>query len=412
MSGLDDAEAARAPWLTLVGVGADGEAGLSVRARRAISEAELVMGSARQLALVSRLIGGEMSPWPSPFADGVASLLARRGRPTCVLASGDPFFFGIGASLADELAPGEISCLPAPSSLSLAAAKLGWALQATDVVSLHGRDLHGIIPYLQPGRRSLCLSWNRETPSRLAAVLTGRGFGRSRLHVLEALGGPEERVRSTLAQEYALGDVSDLNLVGIEAHADPQALYVPSRASLPDAAFEHDGQLTKEDLRAIALSALRPRAGARLWDVGAGSGSIGIEFALSHPACRAIAVERDPGRCDRIRRNARALGAAEVSVVQGSAPEALSGLPRPDAVFIGGGSSDPALIEACWQALPSGGRLVVHAVSLAAEACLLRAFSERGGELRRVAIDSAAPLGGMTCWRPALPVVQWRIMKP
>lgn len=402
---------ATTPWLTLVGVGADGEAGLSPRAREAIENAELVFGSARQLALVPSLARGETAFWPTRFALGLARVLARRGKPTCVLSTGDPFFFGIGASLAPHLVPGEFICHPVPSSLSLAASRLGWALQDTEVVSLHGRELRTIVRYLHPGRRAFVLSWNLDTPAELARLLVARGFGPTRLTVLEALGGPEERSRTCLASDYNLSRCLDLNLVALELEIDPHAVWLPTRASLPDTEFEHDGQLTKQDIRAVTLSALRPRPGARLWDVGAGSGSIGIEWLLSHPACLAIAIEQEPARCERIRRNAHALGVPQLELVQGLAPDALSGLAQPDAVFIGGGAANPGVLDQCWHALSRGGWLVANAVSLETEAQLLAAYAAQGGELRRLSIESAAPLGTMTGWRPALPVMQWRIQK-
>lgn len=369
------------------------------------------MGSARQLALVAPLLRGETLEWPSPFSLGVERVLDRRGRPTCVLASGDPFFFGVGSTLAPRLVPGEFVCHPVPSSVSLAAARLGWPLQDTDVVSLHGRDLHEIVRYLVPNRRVLALSWNGETPGELAKLLVARGFGASRLVVLEALGGPGERVREASAHRYALAGVQDLNVIALEPTASERPLTAVCRASLPDAAFEHDGQLTKRDVRAITLSALGPRPGALLWDVGAGSGSIGIEWMLAHPACRAIAVEVDAERCARIRRNAQNLGAPGLDVRQGEAPAALAGLPSPDAVFIGGGASDPAVIEACWDALPYGGRIVVNAVAIETQALLLAAYRRRGGELCRISIEAAAPLGEMTCLRPAIAVLEWRADK-
>lgn len=417
---------ASAPWLSIVGIGADGEPGLCAAARRCISDAALVVGSSRQLGLVKGLLRGEVLEWPSPFSEGVERVLARRGRSTCVLASGDPFFFGVGATLAPRLSPGEFVCHPAPSSVSLAAARLGWPLQDTDVVSLHGRELHEVVRYLVPGRRLLALSWNGDTPSELARLLVERGFGASRLVVLEALGGPSERVREAAANAFALGGVQDLNIIAAELAArgsvecgpvecgpvaNSPALSAVCRSSLPDAAFEHDGQLTKRDVRAITLSALEPRPGARLWDVGAGSGSIGIEWMLAHPACQAIAVERDAERCARIRRNARQLGVPRLDVRHGEAPAALAALPPPDAVFIGGGASDPRLIEACWEALPVGGRLVANAVAIETQALLVEAYRRRGGELCRIAIEAAAPLGDMTCFRPALAVLEWRVDK-
>lgn len=397
-----------APWLSIVGIGAEGERGLSEAARRCIARAELVFGGARQLQLVEALVGGRGRPWPTPFADGVAHVLARRGSPTCVLASGDPFHYGVGATLAPHLVQGEFVCHPVPSSISLAAARLGWALQDTDVVSLHGRELHEIVRYLAPGRRVLALSWSRDTPGELARLLVEQGFGRSRVWVLEQLGSSGERVREARAGSFTLDAIGDLNLVGVELCAERETLVLPCRASLPDAAFETDGQLTKRDVRAVTLSALAPRPGERLWDIGAGSGSIGIEWMLAHPACRAIAVERDPERCARIARNARRLGTPRLSIVQATAPAGLAGLEPPDAVFVGGGASDPTLVEAALRALPSGGRLVINAVAIETQVRLLEAYTRLGGELCRLSFEAAAPLGGMTTLRPALAVLQWR----
>jgi len=404
----------RAAWLSLVGVSPEGIAGLGTRAREAIAQAEVVVGSDRQLALVRSLVQGECWAWPSPLSDGIARLWSRRGHATCVLASGDPFWYGIGATLAPQLEPGELVCYPAPSSLSLAAAQLGWPLQSVDVVSLHGRDLHTIIPYLHAGRRVFALSWNEQTPTQLAQLLTERGFGASRLHVLESLGGPAQRVRAAQANAFTLCDIVPLNLVALELTADAHALCIPCRGSLPDHAFEHDGQLTKQAVRALALSALAPTRGARLWDIGAGAGSIAIEWLLSDPACEAFAIEKDPVRCARIRRNARALGVPALTVCEVAAPTGLRqlGLPPPDAVFIGGGGSDPALFAYAWSALRSGGSLVMHAVTLETEAQLLALYAAHGGELCRFSIERAQPLGGLTGWQPARPVTQWKVHKP
>jgi precorrin-6Y C5,15-methyltransferase (decarboxylating) len=406
------AEASTSAWLVIVGIGAEGESALSPSARAAISTAECVFGGQRQLELVKTLLRGEARAWPVPFAQGISELLGRRGRATCVLASGDPFWFGVGATLAPQLQPGELRCYPAPSSMSLAAARLGWPLQDLEVVSLHGRELGDIIRYLQPGRRVLALSWNRETPRALAELLTQRGFGSSQLHVLEALGGAQERVRATPAGSFALNDVADLNLVAIELAAEPGARVLPLRGSLPDDWFEHDGQLTKQDVRALTLSALAPRAGERLWDVGAGSGSIAIEWRLAHPSCCAIAVEQDSERCARIARNAQALGATGLQIVHARAPDGLAELAAPSAVFIGGGVRDQQLIALCIAALQPLGRLVANAVSLQGQAALIQQHAAHGGELRRVAIESASALGTTTALRPAFAVLQWRYQKP
>jgi precorrin-6Y C5,15-methyltransferase (decarboxylating) len=412
MSTPPAAESARAPWLSIVGLGTDGVDGLAPSARRAIEQAEVVAGSARQLALVRSFVRGEVLVWPSPLAEGVAKVLLRRGRSTCVLASGDPFFYGIGATLAPQLVPGDFVCHPAPSSMSLAAARLGWPLQDTEIVSLHGRDLREIVRYLHPGRRILALSWDRRTPSELAQLLNARGFGRSRLHVLEALGGPEERTRSCLASAFDWTDVADLNLVALELEADAGAVVLPVRASLPDSAFEHDGQLTKQDVRAITLSALAPRIGELLWDVGAGAGSVAIEWLLTHPASRAIAIESDAERCARIGRNASALGTPRLEVHHGRAPEALEKLPAPNAIFIGGGASEAGVIDACWDALAPGGRLVINAVAVETQAELMQRHVKLGGELKRISVEHAEPLGAMRGFRPAMAIVQWRGVKP
>lgn len=395
-----------------MGVGAAGVASLTEPARAALSAASFVIGSARQLALVEPLLRGERLVWPSPFSAGIELLLARRGQATCVLASGDPFYYGVGSTLAPRLSPSEYVCFSAPSSLSLAAAKLGWALQDVEVVSLHGRELTGVVRALAPHKRLFVLSWDRSTPRALAELLSERGFGAAQLHVLEELGGERERVRSTRAAEMALEDIADLNLIGLELTAAHGATYVPARGSLPDSAFEHDGQLTKQDVRAVTLSALAPRAHALLWDVGAGAGSISIEWSLGHPSARAIAIERDPTRAARIARNARALGVPKLQVVEASAPEGLRDLPAPDAIFVGGGVGDVAIFESCFAALPAGGRLVMNAVSLESEAQLIRWHAQHGGELRRIAIDKATPLGSVTGWRRAMPVTQWRYTKP
>lgn len=405
-------QTADAPWLSIVGLGADGLPSLTEPARQAIAGASLVVGAARQLALVQPLLRGETLAWPSPLTEGIAQLLSRRGTKTCVLASGDPFLYGIGATLAPHLQTSEFRCFPAPSSISLAAARLGWPLQDTDVVSLHGRDLHAVVRYLQPGRRVLALSWDQRTPALLASLLCERGFGASRLSVLEQLGAPRERVRASRADAFALADLDDLNMVALELVAAPGSLTIPLRASLPDSAFENDGQLTKQDVRAVTLSALAPHPGQLLWDVGAGAGSISIEWMLSHPACRAIAIERDPVRCARIRRNASALGVPTLEVLEAAAPEGLESLARPDVIFVGGGGGDVAIFEACWAALRSGGRLVINSVSLQTEALLLGLHEAHGGELRRLCVESVVKLGTMSGWRPAMPVMQWRIDKP
>lgn len=387
-----------------MGLGADGIDSLSPAARRAVETATLVIGAPRQLRLVSELLRAETMSWPSPLLEALPRVFARRGEPTCVLASGDPFWYGIGASLAPRLEPGEFACYPAPSSVSLAASRLGWALQDVELVSLHARPLHEIVRLLHPGRRVLALSWDKRTPGELAVLLSELGFGDSLLHVLEQLGTGSERVRSVPASAFELDDIDDLNLVGLEVAGRGHAL--PLRG-VPDALFEHDGQITKQDVRALTLAALAPRPGELLWDVGAGSGSIAIEWMLAHPACRAIAIERDAGRAERIRRNAQRLGTPRLELHVAEAP--LAGLPSPDAVFLGGGVR--ASFAHAFAALRPGGRLVANAVALETEGALHALFAQHGGSLRRISIEHAEPLGTMTGFRPQRAITQWCVHK-
>jgi precorrin-6Y C5,15-methyltransferase (decarboxylating) len=400
------------PWLSIVGIGEDGVAGLGRTAQRVVSEAEFVFGGDRHLALAAPLIKGETRRWPSPFDTMLTDLIALAGRKVCVLASGDPFLHGVGATIARRLPSGQMVVIPAPSAFSLAAARLGWPLQATETVSLHGRPVELLRPLLHPGRRVLALTSDGGGPAAIAALLAASGFGPSLLTVLEALGGERELIRSARADRFALDDVGPLNVVAIEVSAEPGARVLPVAAGLPDELFEHDGQITKREVRALTLSALAPRRGELLWDIGAGAGSVAIEWMLADPSLRAIAVEADPGRAARIGRNALALGVPGLEVVEGMAPAALAGLPRSHAVFIGGGGSDDGVIDAAIEALPAGGRLVANAVTLEMEALLLARRAALGGTLTRIAVSRAAPVGSMQGWRPAMPVTQWSWVKP
>ena len=369
------------------------------------------MGGRRHLDLAGP-IAAETMAWPSPLSDAIPAILARRGEPVCVLASGDPFFHGIGTLLAAHVAPEEFACLPAPSSLSLAASRLGWSGQDCAVVSLHGRDLRRIIPRLQPRAKILCLTWDATTPGLVAALLCERGLGGSTIHVLQALGGPRERTFRARADRFEANGIDVLNIVAIEIAADATSRIIPIAPGLPDDWFEHDGQITKREIRAMTLAALRPFRGAHLWDIGAGSGSVAIEWALLDPMNRATAIEARRERAARIARNAGALGVPDLAIVEGRAPEALEGLPPPDAIFIGGGAGDETLIEAAWAALPAGGRLVISAVTLETQAALIDLHVTLGGDLTSVAISRADPVGRMHGWRPAMPVTQWAVSKP
>jgi precorrin-6Y C5,15-methyltransferase (decarboxylating) len=399
-------------WLSIIGIGEDGVDGLSPVARALVSGAEIVFGGKRHLALASSLIRGAARPWPSPFERAVEEVLAQRGRQICVLASGDPFVHGVGSVLARHVAPAETVVVPAPSAFSLAAARLNWALPDTSLVSLHARALDLVRPHLQPGARVLALTSDGTAPAALARLVVDSGFAATRVTVLEALGGARERVRTTTAGAFDLDTVDDLNIVALEVVASPGARIIARAAGLDDNLFEHDGQITKREVRAVTLSSLAPRRGERLWDIGAGAGSVAIEWMLADPAMRAIAIEAQSDRADRIRRNAATLGVPGLEVIKGAAPAALEGLPQPDAIFIGGGASDPAVLDAAATALPAGGRLVVNAVTLETESALIARHTALGGTLTRIAIARADAIGGKTGWRPALPVTQWTWIKP
>jgi precorrin-6Y C5,15-methyltransferase (decarboxylating) len=399
-------------WLTLIGIGEDGPAGLGDEAKRLIASSLVVFGGTRHIELMSSLISGETQAWLSPFEKSVEAVLARRGKPTVVLASGDPFFYGVGATLSRSIPATEMTVIPAPSSFSLAASRLGWPLQETTVLSLHGRPIELIRPHLHAGRKILVLTSDGKGPAELAALLQSSGFGPSELTVLEALGGPHEKIFRQSAADFSLSGINDLNICGVEVKADAGARILPLSAGLPDELFEHDGQITKREIRAMTLSALAPRHGELLWDIGAGSGSIGIEWMLADPSLRAIAIEASPERTARIRRNAGNFGVPGLTVVEGEAPTALTGLPAPDAIFIGGGGSDAGVLEIAIDQLKSGGRLVANAVTTEMEALLLAEHTRRGGSLIRIDIARAAPVGRMTGWRPAMPVTQWSWTKP
>jgi precorrin-6Y C5,15-methyltransferase (decarboxylating) len=401
-------------WLSIVGIGEDGADGLSPVAQKLIASAELVVGGKRHLALADGLIRGRTLAWPSPIGEVMPEIEKHRGRPVVVLASGDPFHYGVGDLLLRSIPAAETLCLPQSSSFSLAASRLGWSLHDVALTSLHGRALEGIVRHLQPGARILALSWDGETPAKLAKLLTERGMGDSSITVLEAMGGPRERVRRATANGFDLGEIAALNTIALEVTASPDAIVLALAPGLDDALFEHDGQLTKREVRAVTLSALAPRQGELLWDVGLGAGSIAIEWLLRHPSLKAIGIEDQPERAARAVRNAATLGTPDLVIVQKRAPEAFADLPRPDAVFIGGGLSDPGVFEAAWSALKSGGRLVANAVSLQSESQLIGFFQHHGGELVRLEVAKAgkAGSGGVFVWRPAAPIVQWRARKP
>jgi precorrin-6B C5,15-methyltransferase / cobalt-precorrin-6B C5,C15-methyltransferase len=390
------------PWLTIIGIGEDGLAGLSEASRNALEDAQAVFGGERQLKLAR--IDGRGKPWPVPF--DATCVLAWRGRPTAVLASGDPFWHGAGGSLAAQLSRDEWVAHPAPSTFSLAASRLGWRLEEVSCIGLHAAPFERLVPLLARGARLVCLVRDKKAASELASWLTGHGFGASKLWTLAALGGPRERVVESRADSYAAQAAETPLAVAIEADG---AAGLPRACGLADDLFKHDGQITKRPLRALALSALAPRPGQRLWDIGAGSGSISIEWSLAGGTV--VAVEAREDRIAYIRANAAAFGVLhKIDVVAGGAPAALSNLDKPDAVFIGGGL-DVAMFDGLWPLLPEGTRVVAHSVTLETEALLSELHHRHGGGLMRVEIAHASPLGRLRSWERARPIVQWSAVK-
>ncbi|MFS4439108.1 precorrin-6y C5,15-methyltransferase (decarboxylating) subunit CbiE [Paracoccaceae bacterium GXU_MW_L88] len=393
---------ADAPWLTIVGLGEDGPDGLPPASRAALEAAEVVMGAPRHLALLPE-IAAEVIPWPVPFAEGIPLLLQQKPRRVVMLASGDPFWFGAGTSVAKHLAPGEWRALPGVSTFALAAAELGWPLETTPCFGLHAAPLSRLKPHLAPGARAIVLLRDGAAVRALADYLTEEGFGASALTILESLGGPRQRVTRAQADALPQTDFAHPVCAAVEM-AGGTAL--PLASGRPDAVFAHDGQITKRPVRALTLSALAPRPFEHLWDIGGGSGSIAIEWLLAHPTLTATSIEADPERVARIAENAARLGVDRLAVVTGRAPEALAGLAPPDAVFIGGGLS-AKLLETLEKILASGTRIVANAVTLESEALLIGAQARLGGDLLRIDLSTPTEIGTKRGWKASFPILQW-----
>ncbi|WP_420410212.1 precorrin-6y C5,15-methyltransferase (decarboxylating) subunit CbiE [Hoeflea sp.] len=404
--------AAGEPWLTLIGIGDNGLDSLTPPARALFEKARTIIAPARVL---ERTDCGdrEVIAWTFGVQETIDLLMARRGTPVTILATGDPMHFGIGATMMSRIDASEIRVIPSPSAFSLAAARLGWALQNVAQISLHGRSVHGLAAALQPGARIIALTSNGRTVLEAAGILAARGFEDSEMTVLEHMGGPAERVRRITAAEVVKErpEFSDFNTLAVDCVAAPKTQLLPAVPGLPDEAFEHDGQMTKREIRAATLARLGPLPGALLWDIGAGCGSVGIEWMRAVRFARAIAIEPVEARRKMIAHNADTLGTPSIEVVSGKAPEVLEGLEAPDAVFIGGGVSTAGVFEAAWAALKAGGRLVANAVTVESEARLFALQSAHGGELARFQVSRAEPVGRYLGWKPLMPVTIWSVTK-
>ncbi len=399
-------------WLSVIGIGADGLTGLTPAARTLLDTAELVVGGERHLKLVEPATaerGVETRTWDSPLERTVDALADERGRRVVVLASGDPMHFGIGVTLARAF-PGQLTVIPSTGAFSLACARLGWPVAEVGSVTLHGRPLDGLRLHVHPGARLIVFSEDGATPAAVAKLVTYLGYGRTPMAVLERMGSEHERRIEALAQDWTEA-CDPLNVIALHCVASPQAQILSRSPGLPDDAFVHDGQLTKSEVRAATLAALAPQPDQRLWDFGAGCGSISIEWMRAADRAHAIAIEENESRRDMAARNAAALGVPKLEILAGDGSDVLAGLPAPDAVFIGGGITTSGLVAACWEALRQHGRMVANVVTLEGEQALTAAMTRYGGELVRLSVSRLEPLGGHQGWRPQRPVTQWRAIK-
>jgi precorrin-6B C5,15-methyltransferase / cobalt-precorrin-6B C5,C15-methyltransferase len=397
-------------WLSIIGIGEAGLVELSPLAREFVDRAALIVGGKRHLDKLNDAHPDRLE-WTSPLEESIASILKYRGTPVCILASGDPLCYGIGVTLLRYVSIAEMTIIPAPSTFSLACARLGWSRTAVETVSLCGRSPDFLTALLTPTAKLLVLSADAQTPQLVADLLTQRGYGDSQMTVLEHLGGDREHITSDIARARSKTDVAALNAIAIDCRIDTDTHPLNRLPGLPDSAYHHDGQLTKREVRAITLAALAPLPGELLWDVGAGCGSIGIEWLRSHSRCLAIAIEQHSHRWPLIADNMSALGTPHLQLIQGKAPEALADLPTPDAIFIGGGVTAPGLLDTCWTALRSGGRLVANAVTVESELQLLQWQQQVGGEVTRIAIQRTQNIGGFLGWKPLIPVTQLVVVK-
>lgn len=397
-------------WLSIIGIGEGGLRGLNKSANASIGGAEVFVGGTRHLAM----LGDDPRPrmtWDNPLRETVAKIKALKGRQVCVLASGDPMSYGIGVTLTREIGLDQCLVIPHQSAFSLACAQLGWPLAEVDCLTLHGRPLGLLNLHLRPNARLLILSEDGTTPKQVASLLKANGYGDSAIAVFEHMGGPKEKRHDGVARTWRR-KTADLNTIAVVCRVDTGANRLMRPAGLPDDVYQHDGQLTKREVRAITIAALSPAPGEVMWDVGAGAGSIAIEFLRAEPTARAFAIEQNPKRIANIIANGENLGVRNLNIIEGSAPTALKGLAKPDVIFVGGGVSNAKVLQACWRALPSGGRLIANAVSMEGEAQLFAFMQRHGGEMTRIAISHLDGMGDLHAWRAMRAVSQYAGQKP
>ncbi|WP_428547232.1 precorrin-6y C5,15-methyltransferase (decarboxylating) subunit CbiE [Profundibacter sp.] len=396
------------PWLHIVGIGEDGLDGLTPATRAVVEAAEVIVGGMRHHALAG-LSGAERVSWPSPFDALIDTLKTNRGKRVVVLASGDPLWYSVGAKIGRKIDPSEVVYHPQVGAFQLAAARMGWSMADLETLTVHGRPVEQMIAYIQPDQRLLILTTGEETPAQIAAFLTERGFGKSRMAVLANMGGEDEARFDGVAESWT-HVVPPFNTLAVECVAAPDAALLPRVPGLADDLFQHDGTMTKQEVRALTLAKLMPMRGALLWDVGCGCGSVAVEWMRGAHYARAIGIEPRADRRALAAANALALGVPKLELVDGMVPEALDGLEAPDAIFIGGGLSRE-VFAAAWEALRPLGRLVANAVTLESEAVLIALHREFGGDLVKIAASRVEALGPLSGWKPMRPVTQWSLIK-
>lgn len=395
-------------WLSIIGIGEDGLAGLSPLAVSFLNKAKIIFGGERHLSMLPPDDHREKIPWKSPFQTSISDIISRRGQAVCILASGDPLFYGVGTTILKDINISEITIIPAPSAFSLACSRLGWSLTEVETLSLCGRPLSLVQCYIYPGAKLLILGEGKHTPANVAEILTSRGYGNSQITVLEKMGNINENIITNIATNWQEKNIAALNTIAVECIADKGIVGLSRFPGLPDTAFHHDGQLTKREVRAVTLSSLAPLPGELLWDVGAGCGSISIEWLRSDRRCRAIAIEQNASRINYIADNAAALGTPNLQIIAGKSTEVIENLPPPNAIFIGGGVTEPKILENCWNTLLPGGRMVVNVVTLEGELILYQWYEKVGGNFTRIAIQRAEPIGSRFLgWKAMSPVTQW-----
>ncbi|QSV53076.1 MAG: precorrin-6y C5,15-methyltransferase (decarboxylating) subunit CbiE [Dolichospermum sp. UKL201] len=394
-------------WLSIIGIGEDGLAGLSPIAVSCFDKAKIIFGGERHLSMLPPDDNREKISWKSPFTTSITEIINRRGQAVCILASGDPLCYGVGATILKDINISEITIIPAPSAFSLACSRLGWSLTEVETLSLCGRPVSLVQSYIYPGAKLLILSEGKNTPGHVAEILINRGYGNSQITVLEKMGNIEETIITDIATNWQEENIALLNTIAVECIADRGIVGLSRFPGLPDSAFHHDGQLTKREVRAVTLSSLAPLPGELLWDVGAGCGSISIEWMRSDRRCRAIAIEQNSTRLNYIADNAAALGTPNLQIMAGKALEVIPNLPAPNAIFIGGGVTASEILENCWDVLLPGGRMVVNVVTLAGEQRLYQWYEKVGGNFTRIAIQRAEPIGKFLGWKAMSPVTQW-----